>query len=92
MVRGLNSVRRRLSAAALAIWRQDVIVFRIGHAFTMGDRIWVCTDVGARTICAVPLDDLVSGRDSGPPYSVVEHVIDRYSMDGCSLAPSDWND
>jgi hypothetical protein len=59
------------------------MVFQIGHCFTMGERIWVCTDVGSRTICAVPLEELVESGDRGPPYAIAECVLDRYDMDGC---------
>ncbi|MBX3229534.1 MAG: hypothetical protein KIT84_17050 [Labilithrix sp.] len=63
--------------------RRDTIVFEIGKAFIMSDRVWICTDVGTRTVCAVLLDDLLAAPDSGPPYSIAEHVIDRYSMEAC---------
>jgi len=70
--------------------RGECIVFEIGRSFWMGEREWVCTDVGTRTICAVLLQDLLESGDSGPPYSVAEHVLDRYDMDGCQpwAAPS----
>jgi hypothetical protein len=49
----------------------------------MGERVWICTDVGSRTICAVLLDDLVESGDFGPPYSIAEQVLDNYDMAGC---------
>jgi hypothetical protein len=67
--------------------RGETMVFEIGRPFVMGDRVWICTDVGSRTICAVPLDDLEASGDSGPPYSIVEHVLDHYAMDGCRPLP-----
>ena len=72
-----------LGNAALARLRRDTVVFEIGKAFIMSDRVWVCTDVGSRTVCAVLLEELLAAGDSGPPYSICENVIDRYSMDAC---------
>lgn len=72
-----------LKGAILARLRGDTIVFEIGKAFIMGGRVWVCTDVGCRTICAVLLEELLAAGDSGPPYSICEHVIDRHDMDAC---------
>ena len=72
-----------LKNAVLARLRGDTILFEIGKPFLMGDRVWICTDVGSRTICAVLLDDLLRSGDSGPPYSICETVLDRYDMDGC---------
>ena len=62
----------------------ELKVFEIGKPFVMGDRVWICTDVGRRTICAVLRDALVESGDRCSPYSIVEHVIDAYAMDGCS--------
>ena len=85
--RGLSAWLRRLSMnvtwAVRAILRRETIVFEIGRPFIMGDRVWICTDVGSRTICAVLRDALIESRDLGPPYSVAESALDRYSMDGC---------
>jgi len=75
-----------LSNAALARLRGDTVVFEIGRAFMMGERVWVCTDVGTRTVCAVLLEELVASGDAGPPYSICETVIDRYGMDAVALS------
>lgn len=72
-----------LKYAALPRLNGDTIAFEIGKPFLMGDRVWICTDVGSRTICAVLLEELVAAGDSGPPYSICETVLDRYDMDGC---------
>ena len=77
---------RHLLWAVTAMWRGQTLAFEIGRLFEMGGRLWVCTDVGSRTVCAVPLDDLVESRDLGPPYSIKERVLDRYDMDGCMAA------
>lgn len=74
---------RELQRAVTARWRGQVTRFEIGRAFRMSDLVWICTDVGSRTICAVRLDDLLASGDIGPPYSIVECVIDRYDMDAC---------
>jgi hypothetical protein len=66
-----------------AIARGECTVFQIGGCFIMGDQVWVCTDVGSRTICAVLLEKLVQSGDQGPPYSIAEYVLDHYDMDGC---------
>jgi hypothetical protein len=76
---------RYLSCAIISVCRRETLIFKIGRPFAMGERVWICTDVGSRTICAVLLDDLVMSCDSGPPYSVAEHVLDRYDMDGCRV-------
>jgi hypothetical protein len=69
--------------AIISLYHGETIVFEIGRSFTMGERVWICTDVGSRTICAVRLDDLIESGDSGPPYSIAEYVLDHYDMDGC---------
>ncbi len=62
--------------------------FRIGMEFTCGDKHWRCTDVGSRVVVAICLSE---HRDdpswfNGPPYAVVEHVFDEYSLPGCKRA------
>jgi hypothetical protein len=83
VVRWLSAEWRRVRGAILARARGDTILFEIGKPFLMDDRVWICTDVGTRTICAVRLKDLVRSGDSGPPYSILEQVLDRYEMDHC---------
>ena len=72
-----------LRQSLLSRLRGDTFVFEIGKAFTMGERVWICTDVGSRTICAVEFEALLHAGDSGPPYSISETVLDRYDMDAC---------
>ncbi len=57
--------------------------FNIGAHFFTSENEWVCTDIGTRTIAAVKLKELLASGDKGPPYSIVEHLFDRYDMDGC---------
>jgi hypothetical protein len=83
LVKRLSRLWRLLKSDALAAWRGDTMAFEIGRPFTMGDRTWICTDVGTRTICAVLLDELAGSGDTGPPYSIVEEVLDGDDMDGC---------
>jgi hypothetical protein len=50
--------------------------FSIGREFWTETGRWRCTDVGARTICAINLDG--DARNwNGPPYGIVEHVFDE---------------
>ncbi len=50
--------------------------FHIGMEFWTEAGRWRCTDVGARTICAIKLEG--DPRDwDGPPYMVVESVFDE---------------
>lgn len=59
--------------------------FKIGMAFVCGHKKWRYTDLGARTVIAVCLDDHpddLSGY-SGPPYAVAEWVFDEDDQDGC---------
>jgi hypothetical protein len=85
VVRWLSREWILLSNAIRARVRRDTVVFEIGKPFLMSDRVWICTDVGRRTICAVRLKDLLRSSDSGPPYSIVEHVLDRYDMEACEV-------
>ncbi len=63
--------------------------FKIGLEFTCDGRLWRCTDVGTRTICAVCLDDHpgLGSWYAGPPYAVTEYVFDEYDMPGCEILP-----
>lgn len=88
LVKRLLRLWRHLRNDATAVSRGDTMAFEIGRPFTMGDRTWICTDVGTRTICAVLLDDLAKSGDTGPPYSRVEHVLDGCDMNGCAPASS----
>lgn len=85
-VRRLLREWRAMKVAIRAVSRGETMVFEIGKPFLLSERVWICTDVGARTICAVLLDELDASHDRGPPYSIVEHVLDAYAMDGCEPA------
>lgn len=60
--------------------------WKIGMEFWTGSTHWRVTDVGSRTISAVRLD---RNRDpswyNGPPYAVLEHVIDENDLQVCTL-------
>jgi hypothetical protein len=59
--------------------------FYIGLEFWMSGARWRCTDVGTRTVIAIKLDAPDDSWYNGPPYAVVEHVIDEYDLPACSL-------
>lgn len=52
---------------------------------------WRCTDVGARTVVAIPIEGPLAHADpswqNGPPYAVAETVFDEHDLPGCSLEP-----
>ena len=55
------------------------------HSYCGGTR-WRCTDLGRRTVIAIPLeheDD--PSWYNGPPYAVDEKVFDEYDQKGCRL-------
>ena len=53
--------------------------FQIGTEFWTETGRWLCTDVGARTICAIKLEG--DPRDwDGPPYMVAESVFDEHDF------------
>lgn len=58
--------------------------FKIGDQFICGDNLWQVTDIGTRTIAAIPYR-----RDwmAGPPYAMPEHVFDENDMPGCKPKP-----
>jgi len=37
-----------------------------------------------RTVIAIKLDQTDPRNYNGPPYSIVEHVLDEYDLEGCS--------
>jgi hypothetical protein len=52
---------------------------------------WRCTDVGTRTILAIPLDHLFEDPNwhKGPPYIVEETVFDEVEVNDCHLTHDD---
>lgn len=59
--------------------------FKIGLDFRMSGSMWRCTDVGTRSIAAIQIDyrEDQSWFD-GPPYDVVEYVIDERDFPACT--------
>jgi len=66
--------------------------FSIGLEFFMSGARWRCTDVGKRTVIAIKLDQPDPSWYSGPPYAIVEHVIDEYDLGACLLEPEAGSD
>lgn len=60
--------------------------FRIGMEFFTATGRWRVTDIGARTIVAIKLDQTDPRNYNGPPYSIVESVFDEYDFEGCEPA------
>lgn len=65
--------------------------FQIGQEFwTAGGKRWRCTDIGTRTVIAIPIQE---GKDPswyvGPPYAVSETVFDEDDRAGCFLTEED---
>ena len=58
--------------------------FEIGKQFSCGGNIFLCTDVGSRTVIAIRVDNVpdVSWL-SGPPYALAEDVFDENDREGC---------
>lgn len=48
---------------------------------------WLCTDVGTRTVVAVPQDSRDGGMAFGPPYPVPESLFNEEALQACSLTP-----
>jgi len=64
--------------------------FQIGLEFECGGRRWRCTDLGTRTVIAIPLeypDD--PNWYNGPPYAVAETVFDEYDLESCKPVEDD---
>jgi hypothetical protein len=62
--------------------------FTIGGHFILGGGLFLVTDVGTRTVCAIKLDQGDPSWCNGPPYALAEHVIDENDQPGC-LLPDD---
>ena len=60
--------------------RTDV---KIGDTFLCGDERWMITDIGTRTVMAIPVRD---GWMNGPPYHQAEVVFDENDLPGCDVA------
>ncbi len=60
--------------------------FDIGREFLTATDHWRATDIGARTIIAIKLDQADPRNYNAPPYSVVESVFDEYDFAGCEPA------
>lgn len=70
--------------------RMKVDDFTIGLAFYMSGARWRCTDVGKRTVTAIKLDrDHDPSWYDGPPYALLETVIDEDAIPACSLTPEE---
>jgi len=64
----------------------DLNEFSIGLEFFMSGSLWRCTDVGTRTVIAIKLDpELDHSWFKGPPYAVVERVLEDHDLMACSL-------
>lgn len=58
--------------------------FKIGMEFECGSHPWRCTDLGTRTVIAIPLEHPEDPSwYNGPPYAVAEQVFDEYDMAVC---------
>ena len=64
--------------------------FEIGLEFECGGRRWRCTDLGTRTVIAIPLEYPEDPSwYNGPPYAVAETVFDEYDLEGCKPIEDD---
>lgn len=54
--------------------------FTMGMEFINADRRWKVTDIGSRTIIAIPITE---GWMNGPPYAIGEAVFDENDQLGC---------
>lgn len=61
--------------------------FAIGAEFTMSGKRYRCTDIGTYIVAAIEIDDREDQSwFNGPPYAVLEIVIDRYDQEACEPA------
>ena len=65
--------------------------FKKDMEFWMSGAKWRVTDIGTRTVIAIKLDQEDSRNYNGPPYSIVEHVIDEYDQPACAIDRADSN-
>lgn len=61
--------------------RDDVA---IGSMFICNSRMWKVTDIGTRTIAAIPQKE---GWMAGPPYAQAEIVFDENDLPACEPVP-----
>lgn len=69
--------------------------FVIGKEFTSSSgRRWLCTDIGTRTIIAIPISakTVKDGWDRGPPYALNEIVFDEEDIETCEVEGSEDDD
>lgn len=59
--------------------------FTRGQSFWMSGCHWRCTDIGERVITAIKIDQEDASWYNGPPYAVLETVIDEYDFEACYL-------
>lgn len=64
--------------------------FKLGQDFlSAGGFTYRCTDIGQRTITAIPVSPGSRLWSEGPPYPVREVVFDELAMASCALNESD---
>lgn len=61
--------------------------FFVGREFWTEAGHWCCTDVGARTICAIRIDELSVDWRNGPPFACVETVFDENDFGALYASP-----
>ena len=59
--------------------------FEIGKPFTTGSGLWICTDIGKRTIVAVKKERFDTAVLKTPPFDIEESVFDEYDIQGCEM-------
>ncbi len=65
--------------------------FHVGLEFYTATGRWRCTDVGSRVVVAIQLDAPDPSWYQGPPYAVVESVLDENDLGGCALDAEAFN-
>ena len=62
--------------------------FSIGKTFWMSEREWLATDIGRRTVVAVPVSELPSANGVCQPCGIREHAFDEYDHEACDTTRS----
>lgn len=70
-------------------WQCTDIGTRVIVAIKLGEILIICSNTETGTGEEVLTDD--QSWFNGPPYAVVEHVFDEFSMGGCGLDPADFS-